>query len=202
MAFFTKSLGERLLGMSRINGASFITTCRTSLPRTAVALNHQTAPSKLAPDPGDDGVFRRYIHRQSPTAAALGLLPTGEKLLEKLWGRDISKDRIRLDGLRPPSEETPDGMVTVADVRKVLRLTQMEKVKSRLRQIEKDWVPFPEFLEVCAKECSSLDLALEFAKILDESGSVIVLGNIVFLRPHQVNSFFYFLNYSCICFWV
>ncbi|KAK4426309.1 Calcium uniporter protein 2, mitochondrial [Sesamum alatum] len=189
---FKKALAHRLLSMSRI-GNPAVTNCRTSLPRAAVgsaASSHQTTPNRLAPDPGDDGIFRRYLHRDSSPAEPLGFrfLPTGEKLLEKLRGMDIARDRIRLDGLRPPApaEEASEGKLTVADAKKILRLSQLEMVKSRLRQIEKDYVSYPEFLEICAKECLNLDQALEFAKMLDESGSVIVLGNIVFLRPDQV----------------
>lgn len=182
---------QRLLSMSRMTNPA-ITNCRTSLPRTAVksaALSHQTSPNNLAPDPGDDGIFRRYLHRQSAaTPSAARFLPTGEKLLEKLREMDISRDRIRLDGLRRPeaAEEPREESLTVTDARKILRLSQLEMVKSKLRQMEKDFVTYPEFLEICAKECLSPELGREFAKVLDESGSVIVLGNVVFLRPEQV----------------
>lgn len=103
---------------------------------------------------------------------------------------DISKDRIRLDGLRPPAavEEPQEENLTVMDAKKILRLSQLELVKSKLRMMEKDVVSYPEFVEICAKECSDSELGLEFAKILDNSGSVIVLGNIVFLRPEQVGA--------------
>lgn len=117
-------------------------------------------------------------------------LPTGDKLLEKLRDMDISKDRIRLDGLRPPAavEEPQEENLTVMDAKKILRLSQLEMVKSKLRMMEQDFVSYPEFMEICAKECSDSELGLEFAKILDDSGSVIVLGNIVFLRPEQVGA--------------
>ncbi|GFQ05501.1 calcium uniporter protein 2 mitochondrial [Phtheirospermum japonicum] len=59
-------------------------------------------------------------------------------------------------------------------------------MKLKLRQNEGDCVSYSEFMEICEKECSSKDQSLEFAKILDESGCVIVLGNIVFLRPEKV----------------
>ncbi|KAL0430358.1 UNVERIFIED_CONTAM: Calcium uniporter protein 2, mitochondrial [Sesamum radiatum] len=176
---FKKALAHRLFSMSRI-GNPAVTNCRTSLPRAAVgstASTHQTTPNRLAPDPGDDGIFRRYLHRDSSAAGSLGLrfLPTGEKLLEKLRGMDIARDRIRLDGLRPPAqaseEEGSKGKLTVADAKKILRLSQLEMVKSRLRQIEKDCVSYPEFLEICAKECSNLDQALEFAKMLMNQGA-------------------------------
>ncbi|KAL8546190.1 hypothetical protein ACS0TY_006053 [Phlomoides rotata] len=189
---FRKVIPQRLLGMSRMTNPA-LTNCRTSLPRTAVrsaASNPHSMLNKMSHDPGDDGIFRRYLHRQSAAApSAQRFLPTGEKLLEKLREMDIARDRIRLDALRPPpaSEESPDEeKLTVADAKKILRLSQLETVKSKLRQIEKDFVYYPEFLEICGKECSSEDQGVEFAKILDESGSVIVLGKMVFLRPEQV----------------
>ncbi|KAK4393397.1 Calcium uniporter protein 2, mitochondrial [Sesamum angolense] len=190
---FKKTLAQRLFGISRISNRA-LTNCRVSSPCTAVqskALNHQTTtPNRLAPDPGDDGIFRRHLHRFSAaTSPGLRFLPTGENLLEKLREMDIARDRIRLDGLRPaaPEEEAPAAEVTLSlkDAVKILRLSQLETVKSRLRQIEKDCISHPEFLEICAKECSSVDQAEELAKMLDVSGSVIVLGNIVFLRPEQ-----------------
>ncbi|KAL0293027.1 UNVERIFIED_CONTAM: Calcium uniporter protein 2, mitochondrial [Sesamum radiatum] len=131
---FKKALAHRLFSMSRI-GNPAVTNCRTSLPRAAVgstASTHQTTPNRLAPDPGDDGIFRRYLHRDSSAAGSLGLrfLPTGEKLLEKLRGMDIARDRIRLDGLRPPAqaseEEGSKGKLTVADAKKILRLSQLD----------------------------------------------------------------------------
>ncbi|KAL0350573.1 UNVERIFIED_CONTAM: Calcium uniporter protein 2, mitochondrial [Sesamum radiatum] len=191
---FKKTLAQRLFGISRISNRA-LTNCRVSSPCTAVqskALNHQTTtPNRLAPDPGDDGIFRRHLHRFSAaTSPGLRFLPTGENLLEKLREMDIARDRIRLDGLRPaaPEEEAPAAEVTLSlkDAVKILRLSQLETVKSRLRQIEKDCISHPDFLEICAKECSSVDQAEELAKMLDVSGSVIVLGNIVFLRPEQV----------------
>ncbi|KAG8372857.1 hypothetical protein BUALT_Bualt12G0110600 [Buddleja alternifolia] len=179
---FKKTLAQRLFSISR--------NCRTSSPCPSLrsaASNHPTTPN---PDPGDHGIFRRFFHRESATTSSgLRFLPTGEKLMEKLRSMDISRDRIRLDGLTPPSpasDESPEANLTVADAKKILRLSQIETVKSRLRQIEKNCISYSEFLQICAEECSSVDQGVEFAKMLDESGSVIVLGNVVFLRPEQV----------------
>ncbi|KAK4416284.1 Calcium uniporter protein 2, mitochondrial [Sesamum alatum] len=183
---FKKTLAQRLFGISRISNRALI-HCRVSSPCTAVqskALNHKT--NRLAPDPGDDAIFRRHLHRHSAAASVEPrFLPTGEKLLETLREMDIARDRIRLDGLRPAAP-APEMTLSLKDAVKILRLSQLETVKSRLREIEKDCVSHPEFLEICATECSSVDQAEELAKVLDQSGSVIVLGNIVFLRPEQV----------------
>jgi len=75
--------------------------------------------------------------------------------------------------------------MVVEEVRKVLKAAQMEMARSRLRSMEREWISYSEFLKVCC-EISSLDQGLGIAKALDESGAVIVLGNVVFLRPDQV----------------
>ncbi|PIN26345.1 hypothetical protein CDL12_00903 [Handroanthus impetiginosus] len=182
---FKGTLFQRLFSISRITNTA-LTNCRVSSPCAAAQsklLNHQTTPNKLAPDPGDDGIFRRHLHRQSAAKSPkLRFLPTGEKLLEKLREMDIGRDRIRLDFLRPSQaaeeekEMSPVGKITVRDAVKILRLSQLETVKSRLQKIENDYISHSHFLEIW----------LEIAKILDQSGIVIVLGNIVFLRPEQV----------------
>ncbi|GER35717.1 hypothetical protein STAS_12009 [Striga asiatica] len=196
---FTRMLAPRLLRTFRSASVS-PTNCCVSSPCAAAqsrALNRPTAPSNLSPDPGDDGVFRRYIHNQSAAAGAASadprFLPTGEKLLEKLRGMGIARQRIRIDSLRPPpgaevekEPPLPEGTITVKDAVKILRVSQLEAVRSRLRRIERDCIPYSEFVEICAKDCSSVEQGIEFATMLDQSGSVIILGKIVFLRPEQV----------------
>ncbi|PSS30801.1 Calcium uniporter protein [Actinidia chinensis var. chinensis] len=189
---FRRSLAQRLFNVSKKSN-TILTNCRISSPSSAVP-----RPAKLAPDPGDDGVFRRFlqwrpIYQSAATSPEIRSLPRGEKLMEKLRGINIAGDRIRLDGLTPPpppiAQETTaaaEGIFTVADARKLLRVSQLEVVKSKLRQIAKDHVPFAEFVEICSDGCSNGEEGLELAKILDQSGIVIVLGNIVFLRPEQV----------------
>ncbi|XP_016483258.2 calcium uniporter protein 2, mitochondrial [Nicotiana tabacum] len=191
---FKKMLAERLFNGYNITRPS-LTTCRicSSTMTKSIASSN---PSKRAPDPGDDRFFRRYLHRDSlATSPELRSLPIGEKLLEKLRGMDIARDRIRLDGLIPPAHQKPlpeedsdaeEGKFTLADAKKVLRLAQLEVVKSRLKQMEKDWISYAEFIQICNGACPNDDQALEFAKMLDQSGTVIVLGNIVFLKPDQV----------------
>ncbi|KAK9948685.1 hypothetical protein M0R45_004250 [Rubus argutus] len=71
-------------------------------------------------------------------------------------------------------------------LRSLLRVAQLEAVKSKLREVQKTWVPYSEFVRICAEGCSDRDQGLGFAKSLDESGSVIVLGNSVCLKPEQV----------------
>ncbi|CAN4081618.1 unnamed protein product [Withania somnifera] len=131
----------------------------------------------------------------SPSSSPeLRSLPSGESLIEKLREMDISRNRIKLDGLLPLQElrtesepkETSEGKLTVTDVRKVLKISQLETVKLRLKQLEKNCISYSEFLQICSRNCSNNDQGIEFAKILDDSGTVIVLGNVVFLRPDQL----------------
>ncbi|CAI9758747.1 unnamed protein product [Fraxinus pennsylvanica] len=188
---FKKTLAQRLFSMSRITNPA-LTNCRISSSSTAVNApsNQQPKPNKLALDPGDDGIFRRYLHRHSVAISPeIRSLPIGEKLLEKLRGMDITQDGIGLDGLMPPGGEAavaPNEKLTVKDVKKILRLFQLELVKERLKQIEKDYISYSDFLQICVKNCSSVDQGMEFAKMLDESGTIIVLGDFILLRPEQV----------------
>uniref|UniRef100_A0A5B6ZE30 Calcium uniporter protein C-terminal domain-containing protein n=1 Tax=Davidia involucrata TaxID=16924 RepID=A0A5B6ZE30_DAVIN len=100
-------------------------------------------------------------------------------------------DRLRLDGLSPPPAtakvpaDTLDGL-SVLEATKILRVSQLEMLKSKLRQIPMNSISYSEFVQICVDGSSNRERGLEFAKMLDESGNVIVLGNIVFLRPEQV----------------
>lgn len=124
--------------------------------------------------------------------------------MEKLKSMGIKRDRIRLEGLTPPMlpplekrnspsrtsrttvATTLDGIViSVNDAKKLLKLSQLETLKSTLGRIPQDSITYPEFLKMCVDSAGS-NQGSELAKILDESGSVIVLGNIVFLRPEQL----------------
>lgn len=188
---FKKNLARRFLRACRIANPS-LTDCRISTSRVAVKTRIPPGPERISHDALDDGVFRRFMHRPS----AVGLpssFPAGEMLLEKLRGMDVSRDRIRLDGLIPPPVKRdwlpePECNMTVVEARKILRLSQLERVKTKLRGIEKNHILYPEFVAICGDGCSDSDQGREFAKMLDDSGAVIVLGNVVFLKPHQVGS--------------
>ena len=78
--------------------------------------------------------------------------------------------------------------VTIEDARKLLKVAQVEMLKAKLRQTRKSCITFSEFIAICAEHCSDQDQAVEIAKMLDDSAAVIVLGDVVFLRPEQVNS--------------
>lgn len=150
------------------------------------------------------GFFRRFLEqRRAINQAAPSKLPeflsipVGDKLREKLRSMNIADgERSRVEGgagLASPSvflEKECGGGMSVADVRKILKITQLEKVRLKLKQIPKSSISFYEYVKICSDACDSKDQGLEFAKMLDSSGTVIVLGNVVFLRPDQVQWFF------------
>ncbi|KAJ0832888.1 putative calcium uniporter protein [Helianthus annuus] len=105
------------------------------------------------------------------------LRPSGEKLLETLKEMDIARNQVRLQ---------TEGRLTTTDAAKILRASQMEALKLKLRSNQKSHVAYDEFIQICVDECSNRDQGVDLARVLDNSGSVIVLGNIVFLKPEQV----------------
>ncbi|XVF63917.1 hypothetical protein PTKIN_Ptkin09bG0125000 [Pterospermum kingtungense] len=154
-----------------------------------------------SPDSGERGFFRRFLHRKAseqsyPRFSEIFSVPVGEKLREKLRGVNIAGDRLRLEGITsppplplPPADFTtgePLAKISVGDARKLLRISQIEKLKAKLREIPKSSISYNEFAQICLEGCGNEAQALEFAETLDQSGNVIVLGNVVFLRPEQV----------------
>ncbi|KAK4341363.1 hypothetical protein RND71_039864 [Anisodus tanguticus] len=91
---------------------------------------------------------------------------------------------MRLNGLLDPRTPPRPGLdvMFLEGARKILRLSQLEMLKSRLRKIEKSWILCSEFNEICSND----DQGMAFDKKVDESGDVIVLGNVFFLLPDQI----------------
>lgn len=146
----------------------------------------------------DKGFFRRFLQRRSINQSSGKLpeffsVPVGEKLREKLWPINYGsvENRIRFDGLRAP--ENVGGM-SVQEAKKILRSARLEKLRSTLKKIPANSVEYSEFVKICSDVCENNEQGLECAKMLDDAGNVIVLGNIVFLRPDQVK----FDPYLCI----
>ncbi|CAN6307445.1 unnamed protein product [Urochloa humidicola] len=111
-------------------------------------------------------------------------LPVGDQLFR----------RLRLDGLVPPPVATtattqtpePAGGVTVEQARKVARAAEMEVARARLRSNPETVVSGSEFAALCADIAGGVEGGRRMARALDESGVVIVLGDVVFLRPDMV----------------
>ncbi|KAL9245997.1 hypothetical protein vseg_019585 [Gypsophila vaccaria] len=173
---FKKTLVQRLFNLSRF---STPTVCRTSTVK----------PQPPSPN-------RRPLHQSTAAGGpppSMTLFPmTGALLSESLREMDITRGRLNLDGLvaarvdhaEPESVEV--GGLTVGEVRKVLRAAQAEMIRSKLSEVGKEWIKYHEFVAIVEEFCGgNKEEARSFARTLDESGTVIVLGNSVCLRPHQ-----------------
>ncbi|XP_047172277.1 calcium uniporter protein 2, mitochondrial-like [Vigna umbellata] len=168
---FKKTLAQRLLNITKISNYRISSSVRSPNP----------AKPDIAPDPGDSGIFRRFLHKRPVFSSELRQ-PAAGSILHRLREMDIARSRIRLDGLTPPEKQE----VGAKDVRKVLRAIQIETVKSKLRKIPESCIPYSDFMRMCVEGCSDPEQARSIAQMLDDSASVIILGDVVFLRPEQV----------------
>lgn len=191
-----RTLSERLL------------SCRRAPPPTlAAASGSSAAPASdlghsplrreyfTSPEFREGGFLRRFLQRRSLNQATAGMppeilsIPVGDRLRERLRGMSAPGHRLRLDGLSPPAPAASDPAygLSVAEARTLLRLARIERLKSELRGISESSITYGEYLKICKQACENEDEGKELAKTMDESGNVIVLGNVVFLRPEQVN---------------
>jgi len=149
-------------------------------------------------------VLRRFLQEQPAFRPAVppdrGFMPLGADRIRDL-GVSFAFPRINLDGLVPPAAPAPApaparrepdaaalpaaASLTVEEARKVLRATQMEAARARIRASGAGAVPYADFLRLCC-DAAGPDAGPSVARALDESGSVIVLGKTVFLRPDMV----------------
>ncbi|KAL8239616.1 hypothetical protein R6Q59_016183 [Mikania micrantha] len=181
---FKQNLMQRFfkIGVNRFSNQAF-TSSRTSSSSYAVESIIPPDPDGIAPVQSDqDSIFRQFHHRRplylsSPSALPEILRPGGEKLLQRLREMDIARNRDRLQ---------TDGQLTVTHPKKMIRASQMEALKLKLRSSRKNHVTYDEFIEICVDECCDRDQGVDVANVLHNSGSVFVLGNIVFLKPEKV----------------
>lgn len=184
-----KNLAERLFNISKLSPPQSLTNCRISSPAVQRRISQNAGkPAKaFAVDPGDNGngIFRRFLHKRAVFSPEARQMPVGEALVEKLRGIRVPKDRINLEGLipHPPAEEAVG--LSVDEARKLLMVAQLEVVKSRLRNTGKIWIAYPEYVKICREGCLDSDEGLRVSRLLDECGTVIILGNVVVLRPEQ-----------------
>eukprot|EP00268_Persea_americana_P053057 TRINITY_DN5984_c0_g1_i3.p1 TRINITY_DN5984_c0_g1~~TRINITY_DN5984_c0_g1_i3.p1 ORF type:complete len:355 (+),score=46.32 TRINITY_DN5984_c0_g1_i3:310-1374(+) len=188
-----KTLAHRLFNMTKISSQTPISANPTPNTFFRKFLN---PPSES----NESGFFRRWLQKRGIFNSAVPpeclSLQVGDKLIERLRG--MNGDRLRLDGLRHPGSSAAaapapsasyDSGISVEDARKLLRVSQLEMVKSALRGVSasKSSVSYREFVEIVSGRVGSdPDEVTNLVRKLDESGVVIVLGNVVFLRPEQV----------------
>lgn len=119
-------------------------------------------------------------------------LPIGDDLIERIRS-SMMQDRIRIDAFAPPlpakkkEGERPNMVISVEDLRKLLKASRIEAARAKLKKIPSSYVAYSQFAEICREAAAgSEECAREIAEALDHSGAVIVLGNVVFLRPEEV----------------
>lgn len=136
--------------------------------------------------------LRRFMQEQPafrPAVPPDRFMPLADRIRDLGFGFP----RINLDGLVPPAAPPAPAKaaapapasLTVEEARKVLRATQMEAARARLRASGAGAVSYAEYLRLCS-DAVGADAGPSVARALDESGSVIVLGKTVFLRPDMV----------------
>ncbi|KAL6012394.1 hypothetical protein ACLOJK_002881 [Asimina triloba] len=194
---FRKSLAHRLYSIAKASSSS---SHHNSAPANTFLRKLLASPPPACPD--DAGFFRRLLQKRAifqsaagPTSRECLALPVGDKLVERL--RSMNGERLRLEGFVRPSSLPPkpgeadddDGVISVEDARKLMRISRLEALKSALRREPRSCVSYSEFVQTCSGclEGSSPDEVSGLIKMLDQSGIVIVLGNVVFLRPEQIS---------------
>ncbi|KAG6400999.1 hypothetical protein SASPL_137844 [Salvia splendens] len=159
----------------------------TAPPPPSPTLVHSPRPSP-AHRHRSPTFFRRFLQRRAlnnhSALPSFLSLPVGDKLREKL--KPMSVAGYQLPCLEAGEVEEGGVCVSAADAKRVMRLVKMEGVRERLRNIPASTVPYSEFLRICVEACGCGQMGAEFAKALDDSGNVIVLGALVFLHPDQV----------------
>ncbi|PIA55626.1 hypothetical protein AQUCO_00700142v1 [Aquilegia coerulea] len=189
-----RSLSQRLSHITKVSSPTPNLTLTTQSPLSSKRITILPDVSTKLPNNSvpPSGFFRRFLQKRALVHQSPMSLPIGDKLMEKFKEIQLSRDitHLHLDGLVPPSpppttEIKLDG-ISIQQAKKILKLAQLETVKSTLRRIPKSSISYSEFVQIC-KDTSGCDhQGLEFAKMLDESGSVIVIKGSVFLRPEQI----------------
>ncbi|TQD97320.1 hypothetical protein C1H46_017078 [Malus baccata] len=92
-------------------------------------------------------------------------------LMEKLKVVAISRDQIQLDGLAPPEPESKSSSMeksglTKEETKKLLTVAQLKAVRPKLREVQKSWVSYSEFVGICREGCADPDMGIWFYKIV------------------------------------
>uniref|UniRef100_A0A7C9AGH4 Calcium uniporter protein C-terminal domain-containing protein n=1 Tax=Opuntia streptacantha TaxID=393608 RepID=A0A7C9AGH4_OPUST len=98
-----------------------------------------------------------------------------------------SEERAAL--LAPPTMAKADAAaISLAEVKKLMRLVNVEAVKTKLGEEGKEVIGYPELLKVCESMgvARSVEEAAAFAKVLDEAGVVLLFRDQVYLHPDKV----------------
>lgn len=89
----------------------------------------------------------------------------------------------------PPTTTKGDAAaISLAEVKKLMRLVNVEALKTKLGEEGKEVMGYPELLKICESMgvARSVDEAAAFAKVLDEAGVVLLFRDKVYLHPDKV----------------
>ncbi|KAG0488891.1 hypothetical protein HPP92_007634 [Vanilla planifolia] len=120
-------------------------------------------------------------------------IPVGDKLIERIRS-SMRQEHGRFDGISPPQRglesneiaESPKVAISVEDARKLLKASRVEAVRARLRAIPSSCVPYTHFAQICREAAGGVDaFGREIEASLDKSGAVVIVGDVVLLRPEQ-----------------
>ncbi|PKU76728.1 hypothetical protein MA16_Dca001334 [Dendrobium catenatum] len=150
----------------------------------------------------------RFLHKAtfaaqySRTAPILSRPDRPELSMSLSAHRRISQSDATFDGLpsihpittsSPPisdTEKEEDGeiaankiKISVQGATKLLQYSRIEKARAKLRAIPKNFISYSEFTQICREISGGSD---EVASTLDNSGTVVVIGDVVLLRPEQL----------------
>ncbi|KAB2619704.1 hypothetical protein D8674_015573 [Pyrus ussuriensis x Pyrus communis] len=158
-----QALAKHAFGATRVSLAppsSVMTDHQTIVPPNAAQVNFRRE-YLTSMDTPRKGFFLQFLHLQSASKLPEFLIvPDGEKLREKLRGINISGNQLRLGDLSPPppdrdpTTELPYG-ISVRSAKKILRLSQVEKLKAKLREIPETSISRSEFVRICSEGCES-----------------------------------------------
>jgi hypothetical protein len=171
------------------------TLSRTLAQRFARIIRSASTATAATVAGDKSGSFRRFLQKRPIFQPALPpdhlpYLPSGTQLSDRI--KSLNQTRIQLDCLSPPppkpesDNDEKEIKITIAEARKVLRASQMESVRARLKALPGTSVPYTEYIEICKEAAGGAETGSQIAQSLDQSGSVIVLGDTVFLRPELV----------------
>ncbi|KAD3336488.1 hypothetical protein E3N88_32007 [Mikania micrantha] len=94
----------------------------------------------------DAGFFRRFLQRRKSNQSST-------MSLSELFSFPV-----------PPPVSVDSVGISVNDARKILRFSQLQKVRSALKQIPMNSISYSEFLTVCINTCNNDNQGLEFSK--------------------------------------
>ncbi|EPS65027.1 hypothetical protein M569_09752 [Genlisea aurea] len=173
------------MALRRILSKRFTYTAASEIPEVVASMFRPSTAGDFSSKNADmTGFFQR---RAINSHHYYMNLPAGEKLREKIRSL-TSEDADRLFLRRRPLPATETSLrlnLSVEEAKKLLRFSQIERARQRLRNIPASTVTYTEFVRICG-DGDEEEVGPDIARSLDEYGHVIVLGRIVFLHPDQV----------------